>query len=85
MRDLEKSLQLVMLPFYKSPAAYYIIELVCCSCASETPCSSSKCECLAANLACITIGHFQGSSTCGNEHTRVLEESDDEDCLIIKL
>ena len=75
-----KSLQPVMLPSSKSPAPDYILKLVCCSCASESPCSSSRCGCVAANLACTVFCHCQGGSVCRNEQTRVVEESDDEDC-----
>lgn len=77
-----KSLQPIMFPTSKSPAPDYILKLVCCSCASETPCSSTKCGCVAANLACTAFCHCQGSSVCRNEQTKAVEESDndDEDC-----
>ena len=75
-----KSLQPVMLPSSKSPAPDYVLKLVCCSYASESPCSSSRCGCVAANLACTVFCHCQGGSVCRNEQTRVVEESDDEDC-----
>jgi len=79
-----KSLQPVMLPSSKSPAPDYILKLVCCSCASESPYSSSKCGCVAANLACTVFCHCQGSSVCRNEQTRIVKESDDKDCWTTK-
>ena len=70
-----------MLPSYKSPAPDHILKLVCCSCALETPCCSSKCGCVAANLACTLFCHCRGSLDYRNEQTRAVnEESDDEDC-----
>lgn len=80
-RDMDtKSLQPVMLPSFKSPAPDYVLKLVCCSCSSETPCNSSKCGCVAANLACTAFCHCQGSSICRNEQTTIVEELEDEDC-----
>ena len=79
-RDEEtKSLLPVVLPPTISPAPDYILKLVCCSCASDAPCSTSKCGCVAANLACTAFCHCQGSFVCGNEPTKLIEaESDDE-------
>ena len=75
-----KSLQPVMLPSFKSSAPDYILKLVCCSCSSETPSSSSKCGCVAANLACTAFCNCQGSSACKNEQTKIVEELEYEDC-----
>ena len=81
LKDEEtKSMQPVMLPSTKSPAPDYILKLICCSCASESPCRSGKCGCVAANLACTVFCHCQGSSACKNEQTRAMEDSDEEDC-----
>ena len=73
-----KSLQPIMLPPSRPPAPEYILKLVCCSCASEKPCHSSRCRCVAANLACTTFCHCQGSSVCNNERN-MTEELDEED------
>ena len=73
-----RSLQPVTLPPSKKPAPDYVLKLVCCSCASETPCHSKVCGCVTANLACTVFCHCQGSSICNNEQTRKAEESDDE-------
>ena len=43
--------------------------------ASATPCKSSKCGCVAANLACTAFCLCQGSSVCKNEQT--VAESDE--------
>ena len=75
-----KSLQPVTLPPSKLPAPDYILILVCCSCASERPCHSSRCGCVAAHLACTAFCHCQGSSSiCKNEQTRAVIEESDED------
>lgn len=75
-----KALQPVMLPPSRLSAPDYVLKLVCCSCASEKPCHSSRCGCVAANLACTTFCHCQGSSSvCNNEQTRATEESDEEE------
>ena len=79
-----KSLQPVMLPSTRSPAPDYVLKLVCCSCASEHPCNSGRCGCVAANLACTVFCQCQGSSACENEQTRSVEESDEEeDCGLV--
>ena len=57
--EVTKSLQLVMLLPTKLPAPDYILKLVCCSCSSAQPCHSSRCGCVAANLACTTFCHCQ--------------------------
>ncbi len=78
--DERKALQPVMLPPSRLSAPDYVLKLVCCSCASEKPCHSSRCGCVAANLACTMFCHCQGSTfVCNNEHTRALEESDEEE------
>ena len=77
--EVTKSLQPVMLPPTKLPAPDYILKLVCCSCSSAQPCHSSRCGCVAANLACTTFCHCQGGSICNNEQTRATEEVDEEE------
>ena len=79
-RDEEaKSLQPVMLPPTKLPAPEYVLKLVCCSCASETPCKTNRCGCVVAKLACTVFCHCQGSSICKNEQTKAVEESETDD------
>lgn len=73
-------LQAVMLTPSKLPAPDYIFKLVCCSCASKRPCHSSRCGCVAANLACTVFYHCQGSTIYNNEWTRATEESDEDEC-----
>ena len=74
-----KSLQPVTLPPSKLPAPYYIPKLVCCSCASEKPCHSSRCGCVVDHLACTAFCHCQGSSICKSELTRAIIEESNED------
>ena len=62
-----KSLQPVMLPPSRLSAPDYILKLVCCSCTSERSCHSSRCGCVAANLACTAFCHCQGSYICNND------------------
>ena len=73
-----KSLQPIMLPPSRPPAPEYILKLVCCSCASEKPCHSSRCGYVAANLACTTFCHCQGSSVCNNERNIMTEELEED-------
>ena len=77
--EVPKSLQPVMLPPTKLPAPDYILKLVCCSCSSAQPWHSSRCGCVAVNLACTTFCHCQGGSICNNEQTRATEEADEEE------
>lgn len=78
-RDEEtKSLRPIMLPPTKLPAPDYVLKLVCCSCASETPCNTSRCGCVSANLTCTAFCHCEGSSTCKNEQTKAVEESESD-------
>ena len=77
--EVTKSLQPVMFLPTKPPAPDYILKLVCCSCSSVQPCHSSRCGCVAANLACTTFCHCQRGSVCNNEQTRATEEVDEED------
>lgn len=80
VKDKEtRSLQPVTLPPSRQPAPDYILKLVCCSCASETPCHSKACGCVAANLACTTFCLCQGSAICNNEQTKVDDSDDDEE------
>ena len=71
-----KSLEPVMLPASTAPAPDYILKLVCCSCASDSPCATSNCGCVAANLTCTAFCHCQCSSVCKNEQTKAAEETD---------
>ena len=77
--EVTKSLQPVMLPPTKLPAPDYILKLVCCSYSSAQPCHSSRCVCVAGNLACTTFCHCQGGSICNNEQTRDTEEVNKEE------
>ena len=74
-----KSIQPVTLPPSKLSAPDYILKLVCCSCASERPCHSNRCGCVAAHLACTTFCHCQVSSICNNQQTRTIIEESEED------
>ena len=74
-----KSLQPVMFPLTQLPPPDYVLKLVCCSYASETPCNTSKCGCVAANLTCTAFCHCEGSSICKNEQTKAVEESESDD------
>jgi hypothetical protein len=75
-----KSLQPVTFPASRQPAPDYIMRVVCCSCAAETPCKTRTCGCVSANLACTMFCQCQGSSLCNNEQTIqiLVEHSDDE-------
>ena len=74
-----KSLQPVTLPPSKLSAPDYILKLVCCSCASERPCHSNRCGCVAAHLACTAFCHCQGNYICNNQQTRTIIEESEED------
>ena len=76
--EVTKLLQAVMLPPTKLPVPDYILKLVCCSCSSAQPCHSSRCGCVAANLAYTTFCHYHGGSICNNE-TRATEEVEEEE------
>ena len=64
-----RTLQLIGLPASAQPAPDYIMKIVCCSCASDTPCKIRSCGCVAANLACTMFCKCEGSSFCHNEQT----------------
>ena len=78
MRDEEiKVLHPVTLPASRLPAPDYIMKLVSCSCASETPCYSKACGCVAANMACTMFCKCQGGTICNNVHINLDEYDDD--------
>ena len=78
--DNTNSFKPIMLPSYKSPVPDHILKLDCRSCTSETPCSSSKCGCVAAYLACMVFCPCRGGLDCRNEQIRAVNEESDEDC-----
>ena len=78
IKDIEtKSLLPTTLPPTRKAAPDYVLKLVSCSCASETPCRTKICGCVAANLPCTIFCRCQGNVNCKNEQTNA-EESDEE-------
>ena len=74
-----KSLQPVNFHPQSSQHQTTFLKLVCCTCASERPCHTRRCGCVAAHLACTAFCHCPESSICKNEQTRAVIEESDED------
>ena len=80
LKDEEtKSLQPITIPASRQPAPKYIMKLLSCGCASDSPCHNKVCGCVAAKLSCTVFCQCQGDSdVCNNEQTIQARLSDDE-------
>ena len=71
-----KTLMPVTVPQEVPLAPDYILQLIRCSCSSETPCGSVRCSCKKAGLPCTAF--CKCGSNCRNEESNLNTESDDE-------
>jgi hypothetical protein len=66
-------------PMRKQPGPPELMNIICCNCKSDKPCSSQLCTCRKNNLKCITAcGHCHGVD-CANAEILVADEHDDSD------
>ncbi len=64
-----KSLQPITIPPDVPLAPSDILQVIRCTCSSETPCKSARCGCNRANLACTVFCACQNLTACYNEQT----------------
>ena len=64
-----KSLQPTTVPSDTPLAPSKILQMIRCTCSSETPCNSSRCGCNRAKLACTMFCACQTATACYNEQT----------------
>ena len=68
--EATKSLVPVMLPKDVKLAPPEVLQLIKCSCGSETPCGTLRCRCNSARLSCTIFCACQGSVICSNGQTK---------------
>ena len=68
--EATKSLNPVMLPKNVKLAPPEVLQLIKCSCGSESPCGTLRCRCNSARLSCTIFCACQGGVLCSNEQTK---------------
>lgn len=58
----------------KPSAPAYILQLICCGCASENPCATSRCGCYLARLDCTLFCNCSQTGNCQNIWTKEADE-----------
>jgi hypothetical protein len=76
--EVDKSLTPIMVPPNVAPAPPEILQMICCGCSTEHPCSTARCGCAAAQLACSIFCKCEGGELCSNPWTKHIS-SDAED------
>ena len=72
----------VTLQPHSSVAPPEVLEMIRCGCATDMRCSSAQCGYYTAHLSCTLFCECHGENNCHNEHTRRVENCDnDEDDL----
>ncbi len=56
-----------------------VLQAVACSCKSDNPCATNRCNCRSAGLSCTTYYQCESEDMCGNSYTSVFEDSDSSD------
>jgi len=61
------------------PVPVEVLQIIKCGCSSNTPCSTARCGCVVAQLACSMFCSCNGSDDCCNERTKTgNSHADDE-------
>ena len=68
--EAARSLTPVILPKNVELAPPEVLQLIKCSCGSESPCATLRCRCNSSRLSCTIFCACQGGVLCSNEQTK---------------
>ena len=69
------------IPADKLPAPPIVLQIICCGCASDQPCATTRCGCCASQFACTIFCDYFLTSNCQTSLTKGAAELRDEEVL----